>query len=126
MGESTWLTVVYFAVVVTTVGIVSLDRTDLQGLSAQAWAALLVVGLSGLVGQLCMTKAYGSGSPILSAVLQYMTIVFAVFLGVLFWEDVPDLWVWLGILGVIGAGALSAWATMLNVRKASASQALRE
>lgn len=126
LGESTWLTVFYFAVVVTTVGLVSLDRNDLQGLSAQAWAALLVVGLSGLVGQLCITKAYGSGSPILSAVLQYMTIVFAVFLGVLFWEDVPDLWVWLGILGVIGAGALSAWATMLNVRKASASQALKE
>lgn len=118
LGESTWLTVFYFALVVTVAGFIVLDRNDLQAVSVQAWAALMVVGLCGLVGQLCITKAYGAGSPILSAVLQYMTIVFAVFLGVLFWEDVPDLWVWVGIFGVIVAGALSAWATMLNARKA--------
>ncbi len=117
LGESTWLTVFYFSIVVTIVGFVGLDRSVVTDVSVQAWVALLAVGLSGLVGQLCITKAYGSGSPILSAVLLYLTIVFAVLMGVVFWEDVPDLLVWLGIAGVIAAGGLSAWATVLNVRK---------
>lgn len=126
LGESTWLTVFYFSVVVTLVGFIAFDKSEIHTVSAQAWAALLVVGLSGLVGQLCVTKAYGSGSPIFSAVLQYMTIVFAVFLGILFWEDVPDLWVWVGILGVIAAGVLSAWATVYNARKSAAAHRMTD
>lgn len=117
LGESTWLTVFYFSIVVTIAGFIGLDRSAVADITAQAWVALLAVGFSGLVGQLCITKAYGSGSPILSAVLLYLTIVFAVLMGVLFWEDVPDPLVWLGIAGVITAGALSAWATVLNARK---------
>lgn len=117
LGESTWLTVFYFSIVITIAGFIGLDRSAVADVSAQAWVALLAIGLSGLVGQLCITKAYGSGSPILSAVLLYLTIVFAVLMGVLFWDDVPDPLVWLGIAGVITAGALSAWATVLNARK---------
>lgn len=119
LGESTWLVVFYFSVVVTLVGLIVFDHNAIHDVSLQSWAALIVVGLSGMVGQLCVTQAYGSGSTIFSAVLQYMTIVFAVFLGVLFWEDVPDLWVWIGILGVIAAGVLSAVATVIQSRKAS-------
>lgn len=122
LGESTWITVFYFSLVVTVTGLITFDSAEIRQISAQAWVGLLTVGLSGLVGQLCITKAYGSGSPILSAVLQYMTIVFSVFMGILFWDDVPDLLVWVGIAGVISAGALSAWATMLQVRKAAKLQ----
>ena len=122
LGESTWITVFYFSLVVTVAGVSTFDSAEIRQISAQAWVGLLTVGLSGLVGQLCITKAYGSGSPILSAVLQYMTIVFSVFMGILFWDDVPDLLVWVGIAGVISAGALSAWATMLQVRKAAKLQ----
>lgn len=121
LGESTWLTVFYFSAVVTVIGSVSLEWSAVSSVSAQAWVALLVVGLSGMVGQLCITKAYGAGSPILSAVLQYLTIVFAVLMGVLFWEDVPDVLVWLGIAGVIAAGGLSAWATVRQVNKSSSA-----
>ncbi|NLP33187.1 MAG: EamA family transporter, partial [Oligella ureolytica] len=97
------------------------EWSAVSSVSAQAWVALLAVGLSGMVGQLCITKAYGAGSPILSAVLQYLTIVFAVLMGVLFWEDVPDVLVWLGIAGVIAAGGLSAWATVRQVNKSSSA-----
>lgn len=121
LGESTWLTVFYFSAVVTVIGAVSLEWSAVSSVSAQAWVALLAVGLSGMVGQLCITKAYGAGSPILSAVLQYLTIVFAVLMGVLFWEDVPDVLVWLGIAGVIAAGGLSAWATVRQVNKSSSA-----
>lgn len=126
LGESTWLTVFYFSVVVTVAGLIAFDHSEIHAVSVQAWAALMVVGICGMVGQLCVTKAYGAGSPILAAVLQYMTIVFAVFLGILFWEDVPDVWVWVGIAGVMAAGGLSAWVTMLNARKAMAAQILTD
>ena len=122
LGESAWLTVFYFSVVVTIIGFIGLDRSAVPNVSAQAWVALLAVGLCGLVGQLCITKAYGSGSPILSAVLQYLTIVFAVLMGVLFWDDVPDLFVWLGIAGVVAAGGLSAWATVRQAHKVAELQ----
>ena len=95
LGESTWITVFYFSLVVTVTGLITFDSAEIRQISAQAWVGLLTVGLSGLVGQLCITKAYGSGSPILSAVLQYMTIVFSVFMGILFWVVVLDLVFWL-------------------------------
>ena len=125
LGESTWVTVFYFSCVVSIVGFIGFagfEGRDDQQVSVQAWVGLLAVGLSGFVGQLCITKAYGSGSPILSAVLLYMTIVFSVLMGILFWDDIPDLFVWLGIAGVIVAGVLSAWATVFNARKAAKVQ----
>lgn len=74
-------------------------------------AGLAGVGLSGLFGQLTMTRAFGLGSALLTAALQYTTIIFAALIGIAFWGDVPDWLAWAGMALIIGSGLLSAWRT---------------
>ena len=82
----------------------------------QAYAALVGIGLSGLFGQLAMTRAFGLGSALLSAVLQYSTIIFAAGLGMLLWSDIPDAIAWGGMVLIIVSGLLSAWRTYMEDR----------
>lgn len=113
LGEPPWLVVFYFSNMVCVAGLIlyAFDNTSIQSYSLPAWLALLFVGLTGFLGQLCLTQAYGAGSPILAAVLQYMTIVFSVILSHIIWKEQGDFLSYLGVVGVISAGAISAWAT---------------
>ena len=76
-----------------------------------AYVNLLLVGTIGLLMQLAQTRAFGKGAPLLTAALQYSTIIFAMVLGVLFWDNVPDALAWTGIGLIILAGLISAWST---------------
>ena len=69
----------------------------------QGWLALLGVGGSGFIGQLTMTRACGKGSALLTAALQYTTIIFSAFLGIIFWADIPDAIAWVGMALIIGS-----------------------
>ena len=81
-----------------------------------AYLALIAVGLTGLCGQLAVTRAFGKGAPLLTAALQYSTIIFAALLGVGFWGDYLDWLACAGILLIIFAGLLSVWRTMRENR----------
>jgi S-adenosylmethionine uptake transporter len=63
--------------------------------------------VAGLFGQLAMTRAFGLGSALLTAALQYTTIIFAALLGMSFWGDRLDTVAWIGIDMIISAGLLS-------------------
>ncbi|MFQ6686426.1 hypothetical protein OMF52_16850 [Bordetella pertussis] len=75
-------------------------------------ATAIGVGTSGLVGQLTMTRAFGHGSALLTAALQYTTIIFAAFIGMGLWGDALDNLAWMGMGLIIFAGLLSVWRTM--------------
>jgi len=55
---------------------------------------------------------------LLTAALQYTTIIFAALLGVGFFGDQLDAWAWGGIGLIIFAGLLSVWRTMRENRMA--------
>src|SRR5690606_39605004 len=80
-------------------------------LDAPVIDALTALGAAGLVGQLAMTRAFGLGSTLLTAALQYPTIIFAALLGVVFWGDRPTSLAWAGMALIIGSGLLSVWRT---------------
>ncbi|WDU48625.1 DMT family transporter [Taylorella equigenitalis] len=105
-GEPTWRTVFYFSIMMTLTGFIAVNFDEFAQLSVRSWMVLLIVGLSGMGGQLALTQAYGAGSPIVSAVLQYSTIIFSAILGIIIWNTVPDLLSWVGMLLVIVAGVL--------------------
>jgi S-adenosylmethionine uptake transporter len=77
---------------------------------------LVGIGCAGLVGQLTMTRAFGLGSTLLTAALQYATIIFAALLGVVFWGDRPAVLAWAGMGLIIASGLLSIWRTYAESR----------
>ena len=112
LGEPEWRTVLYFSITVCLTSLLALTGQGWHAVDITGYLALGAVGLCGLCGQLAVTRAFGRGSPLLTAALQYTTIIFAALLGVGFWGDFLDLWAWLGMALIIFAGLLSVWRTM--------------
>jgi len=111
VGEPEWRTVFIFSGFVCLTSLVVIGGIGWPTLDWRAYSALAVVGISGLFGQLALTRAFGYGSTLLTAALQYSTIIFASILGIIIWGDWPDLMAWLGMLLIIFSGLLSAWRT---------------
>ncbi len=118
VGEPEWRTVLFFSVAVCV--------SSLAGLLFEGWGhadwtgylSLLGVGVTGLFGQLAMTRAFGLGSALLTAALQYSTILFAALLGMGFWGEQLDALAWAGMGLIIFAGLLSIWRTMRDPKPA--------
>ncbi|WP_353148062.1 DMT family transporter [Pollutimonas bauzanensis] len=111
VGEPEWRTVLIFSCGVCLTSLVGLAVEGWRYINPLAWAALVGVGVFGLVGQLAMTRAFGLGSALLTAALQYTTIIFAALLGIVFWDDLPDAIAWGGMALIIASGLLSIWRT---------------
>jgi S-adenosylmethionine uptake transporter len=116
VGEPEWRTVLIFSSCVCISSAVGFGFGAWNPLSLKAWLALVALGSSGMVGQLAMTRAFGLGSALLTAALQYTTIIFAAILGIVFWGDRPDLIAWGGIALIIASGLLSIWRTFTEDR----------
>ncbi|NGM85988.1 DMT family transporter [Parapusillimonas sp. SGNA-6] len=116
--EPEWRTVLIFSVFTSLSSLAALAVEGWARLSLSAWAALVSMGLLGMLGQLALTRAYGAGSTLLTAALHYSTIVFATFLGYALWGDRPGALAGLGIVLVIASGVLSSWHTIRQNRKA--------
>lgn len=116
--EPEWRTVLIFSLFTSLSSLAALAIEGWTDLSLSAWSALLCMGFIGMLGQLAMTRAYGSGSTLLTAALHYSTIVFASLLGYFLWDDRLGPLAWLGIVLVIASGVLSSWQTIKQDRKA--------
>lgn len=115
-GEPEWRTVLIFSSCVCLSSLVGFGVGAWNPLSTKATLVLVALGSSGMIGQLAMTRAFGLGSALLTAALQYTTIIFAALLGILFWGDRPDLVAWGGIALIIASGLLSIWRTFTEDR----------
>lgn len=116
LGEPEWRTVLLFSVGVCVCGATGQSFLGWRMLDAPVIGALTALGAAGLVGQLAMTRAFGLGSTLLTAALQYTTIIFAALLGVVFWGDRPTSLAWAGMALIIGSGLLSIWRTYTEGR----------
>lgn len=72
------------------------------------WAYVTAVGVFATISQLLMTKAYELTKAGIVGTISYSNIVFAVIIGVMLGDPVPDMWTVLGILLVILSGLLVA------------------
>ncbi|WP_322999506.1 DMT family transporter [Castellaniella sp.] len=116
IGEPEWRTVLLFSIGVCISGVVGIGVQGWRTSDPLALLALTGLGLAGLVGQLTMTRAFGLGSTLLTAALQYTTIIFAALIGILFWGDRPAPLAWAGMALIIGSGLLSVWRTHMESR----------
>ncbi|WP_415808350.1 DMT family transporter [Bordetella muralis] len=112
VGEPEWRTVLFFSLAVCLSSALGLTLEGWGQVGWEGYASLVGIGVAGLFGQLTMTRAFGVGSALLTAALQYTTIIFAALLGMGFWGDQPDGLAWAGMGLIIAAGLLSVWRTM--------------
>ncbi len=116
IGEPEWRTVLFFSCFVCVTGGVGATVEGWPMLRLEGWLALTGVGLFGLVGQLAMTRAFGLGSALLTAALQYSTIIFAALLSAALWNQIPDWLAWGGMALIVASGLLSTWRTYSETR----------
>jgi drug/metabolite transporter (DMT)-like permease len=76
------------------------------GYGAMAWLAL--AGVAGGLGQICMTFCYRYGEPSMLAPFDYTAMLWAVGLGLLFFDTMPDIFVLAGTALVAPAGIFIA------------------
>lgn len=115
-GEPEIRTVFYFAVGTVLVGLLSMAFTGVSPWPAWDTANghipgalwLLPIGVLASIGQVCMTRAYGSGATLLVANLQYMGIVYAALYGLFIFGDEIMLMAWLGMALIIVCGIAAA------------------
>jgi len=72
------------------------------------WLYVTAVGLFATISQLLMTKAYELTKAGIVGTISYSNIVFAVIIGVMLGDPIPDLWTTFGIILVILSGLLVA------------------
>jgi drug/metabolite transporter (DMT)-like permease len=70
---------------------------------------LVIAGLLGGVGQICMTYSYRYAEPSLLAPFDYVSMVWAVLLGFVFFAEIPDRLVLAGATVVVASGLFIAW-----------------
>jgi drug/metabolite transporter (DMT)-like permease len=68
------------------------------------WLWLIAIGITGGVGQILVTRAWRLAPAAVLAPFDYVSIVFALAYGWLFWREVPTPWLWLGLPLIIGSG----------------------
>ncbi len=101
--ESVWTSFLYTALIGTIVACLVVPAFWTQP-SLADWGLMLLLGLLGGIGQLCLIRAFTIAEAAAIAPFAYVGIVFAVIWGMLFFAEFPDFWVWVGALVIISAG----------------------
>jgi S-adenosylmethionine uptake transporter len=122
-GEPELRTVFYFALGTVMAGLIGICVTGPS--PWPSWESkgalwLLPIGLLASIGQVCMTRAYGSGATLLAANLQYMGIVYSAIFGLLIFGNPVTPSAWLGMTLIIACGIVASF------MRAKAQQATRK
>jgi S-adenosylmethionine uptake transporter len=116
LGEPSSRIVFYFSLGGFLVGLAGVLLFGFKLPTGEHALYLLGAGLTSVLAQLALTRAYGQGKALLAANLNYSGILFASFWGWLIWHDVLPLIAWLGIALIIIAGILATWLTAYEAK----------
>jgi drug/metabolite transporter (DMT)-like permease len=116
-GEPELRVVFYFSLGAAVAGaaITAVTQGGLQAHTLWGATLLLAVGLLAGAAQVCLTRAYAIGRPLVNACLQYLGIVFSFAYGMLLFKDPLTLHATAGIVLILCAGLA---ATLLRSRVA--------
>lgn len=77
--------------------------------SAIDWGLLLLIGLSGTLGQFLLTSALRFGQVATVVVMDYTSLIWATLYGWLIWDKLPAAATWFGAPAIIAAGLIITW-----------------
>src|SRR5665213_2381375 len=100
--------VFYFMTVCSLAGLATMLWSRVA-LSANQAMLLMLCGVLGGIGQICMTFSYRYAEPSLLAPFDYIAMVWAVALGYFVFAEVPEQMVMIGACAVVAAGLFIAW-----------------
>lgn len=106
--EKTSAIVFWFTITSTTLSLLTIPFGWVMPDAGTA-AMLIVAGLCGGAGQICMTTAYAQADVSLLAPFDYASIVLAMLVGYFFFAEVPTVTMILGALIVTAAGSAIIW-----------------
>ncbi len=107
--ESTGSIVIYFSVFVSVIGLLTLPFGWLVPHTRFDWMAFIGLGLTGGIGQFCLTASYRYGPPSLLAPFEYSSLIWAFILGYAVFGEIPAALVIAGALVVTAAGLFVIW-----------------
>jgi drug/metabolite transporter (DMT)-like permease len=84
------------------------------------WGWLVFIGVIGTLGQLMVTEAIKLADMTVLMPFDFLKLVWAAFLGMIFFAEVPDLLTWIGGAIVFGSSLYIAWREA-KVRKAAST-----
>jgi drug/metabolite transporter (DMT)-like permease len=94
--ENPFVIINYFMIMALVFGgVMMID--DWKTPSSNEWCLLLSLGVFGFFGQLYLTKAFQSYKTTVIAPLKYLEVIFAMLIGVFWFEDIYNWWTILGI-----------------------------
>ena len=109
LGEAEWRVVLYFSAVASAISAIIIS---FQGWHApRSWQDVLIlggVGLTALVAQMSMTRAYKVGRKFVVASFSYLTVVFSTLLGVWWFGEILQAQELLGIAVIVLSGILGS------------------
>jgi len=117
-GEPEWRVVFYFSLTGALLGGLGSLAIGFSEHTPGGALLLLVIGISTLLAQLAMTRAYGQGRTETAASLQFSAVVVASVLGVMLFDDEIPLIGWAGIAIIVASGIAS---TVLTARRRALS-----
>lgn len=107
LGEPAWRIVFYFSVVSTIMAGILAGYFGFSPITLDSLPYIVGVGMTALLGQLLMTYAYQVGQKFVVATLSYMTVVFALMFGMMFFDETLDMISLAGIVIIMASGILS-------------------
>ncbi|HEU4621557.1 MAG TPA: DMT family transporter [Burkholderiaceae bacterium] len=111
LGEPSSRIVFYFTLSGLIAGAIGTALTGAHMPDVRGAMLLFGIGVSSVLAQLAVTRAFAHGAALLSANLNYVGILFASFWGRLIWGDKLPALAWGGIALIIAAGATATWLT---------------
>ena len=100
--------IVFYFFLLGSLMLLPLALLDWQTPDLRQFAWLIGAGLAGVLGQFCMTRAYGLAPVSLITPLDFLRLPVAGLLGLLAFDEVPDLWSIAGAVVIIGAALVVA------------------
>ncbi|WP_422075701.1 DMT family transporter [Tranquillimonas rosea] len=108
-GETISSVVFWFSVTASVLSLVSAPFFPWTYPGVGMTALLVVAGLIGGVGQICLTSAYRYGDASLVAPIDYASIILAVAIGYVVFAELPTPRMYAGVALVVAAGGLIIW-----------------
>jgi len=106
-AEDAWTSLLYTALFGAVI-LTAVVPFHWQPLDAFTVGLMLLLAGFGTIGQLMLIRALTEGEASMLAPFGYVGLVFAIFWGVAFFDDFPDVWTLVGALVIVGAG-LYVW-----------------